>query len=238
MKAISGKNHLIMSCAEATTAMIDGLPIDSSKAEGLLGITIDNELKFDDHVNHLSKKASLKLNAPARIAPFMNVSKNRIIVKSFIEPQFGYCPLVWMFRSRGLNNNIKRIHERALRITYNDKSSSYEELLSKDRSVTIHHRNIRALAIEIYKMMRGISPPLLNEMFVPRQCNYELLGNNILERRRVKSVRYGTESMSSLAPKIWEILPNEIKGSDTLQISSTYLYGAFDCIFKYSQMLI
>ena len=75
MKANSDKSHLIMSCAEATTAVIDGLPIDSSKTEVLLGITIDHELKFDDHVNRLCKKASLKLNAFARIAPFMNVSK-------------------------------------------------------------------------------------------------------------------------------------------------------------------
>ena len=74
------------------------------------------------------------------------------------------------------------------------------------------------MATEIYKVMQGISPPLLNEMFVPCQSNYELHGNNFLERRRVKSVRYGTESISSLAPKIWEILPNEIKDSDTLQI--------------------
>ena len=50
-----------MSCPEATTAMIDGFPIDSSKTEVLLGITIDHELKFDDHVNHLCKKGSLKL---------------------------------------------------------------------------------------------------------------------------------------------------------------------------------
>ena len=64
--------------------------------------------------------------------------------------------------------------------------------------------------------MQGISPPLLNEMFVPRQCNYELRGNNFLKRQRVKSERYGTESVSSLAPKIWEILPNKIKDSDTL----------------------
>ena len=63
--------------------------------------------------------------------------------------------------------------------------------------------------------MQEISPPFLNEVFVPRQCNYEVRGNNFLERR-VKSVRYGTESISSLAPKIWEILPNEIKDSDTL----------------------
>ena len=71
----------------------------------------------------------------------MNVSKKRIIMKSFIESQFGYCPLIWMLHIRGLNNKINRIHERALRITYNDKSSSYSELLTKDRSVTIHHRN-------------------------------------------------------------------------------------------------
>ena len=178
----------------------------------LLGITIDHELKFDYHVNYLCKKASLKLNALARIARFMNVSKKRIIIKSFIELQFGYCPLIWMLHSRGLNNKINRIHARALRITYNDKSSSScSELLTKDRSVTIQHRNIRALAIEIYKVIQGISPPLLNEVFVPSQCNYDLRGNNFLERRRVKSVRYGTESASFLAPQIWELLPNEIK---------------------------
>ena len=218
MKANSDKIHLTMSCAEATTAVIDGLPIGFSKTEVLLEITIDDELKFDDHVNRLCKKASLKLSALARIAPFMNVNKKQIVMKSFIESQFGYCPLIWMFHSRGLNNKINRIHEKALRITYDDKSSLYGELLTKDRSVTIHHRNMRALAIEIYKVMQEISPPLLTEVFVPRQCNYELRGNNFLERRRVKSVRYGTESIASLAPKIWEILPNEIKDSDTLQI--------------------
>ena len=79
--------------------------------------------------------------------------------------------------------------------------------------------------------MQGISPPLLNEVFVPRQSNYELRGNNFLQRRRVKSMRYGTESISSLAPKIWEILPNEIKDSDTLQIFKAKIkkWGPVEC---------
>ena len=72
----------------------------------------------------------------------------------------------------------------------------------------MQHRNIRALTREIYKVIHGISPPFLNQVFVLRQCNYELCGNNFSERRRIKS----------LAPKIWEILPNEIKDSNTLQI--------------------
>ena len=87
-------------------------------------------------------------------------------MKSFLESQFGNCLLIWMFHSRGLNNRINRTDERALRITYNDKSTSYGEIHAKDKSVTIHHRNIRALAIEIYKVMQGISPPLLNGVFV------------------------------------------------------------------------
>ena len=81
MKANSDKIHLIMRCAEATTAMIDGFPIYSSKTEVLLEITVNHELKFDDHVNHLCEKESLHFNVLARIAPFMNVSKKRIIMK-------------------------------------------------------------------------------------------------------------------------------------------------------------
>ena len=86
-----------------------------------------------------AKRAYLKLNALAHIARFMNVSKKQIIMKSFIESQFGYCPLIWMFHSRALYNKVNRIHERALRITHNDKSSSYRKLLTKDRSVIMHH---------------------------------------------------------------------------------------------------
>ena len=79
-------------------------------------------------------------------------------MKAFIEAQFGYCPLVWMFLSRGINNKINRIHERALRITYNNKSSSFQYLLDKDNSVAIHHRNIRTLAIETFKHSTRLFP--------------------------------------------------------------------------------
>ena len=216
MKANSDKSHLLLSCNEPSTLVIDGSSIETNTKEVLLGITIDKDLKFDDHVNSLCKKACQKLNALARLAPYMNVEKRRIIMKAFIESQFGYCPLVWMFHSRGINNKINRIHERALRITYNNKSSSFQDLLDKDNSVTIHHRNIRTLAIETFKVLHGLSPPLLNEVFVERNCNYNLRGNNFLNRRRVNSVRYGTESVSFLAPKIWDILPKEIKNSETL----------------------
>ena len=118
--------------------MIDGSSIGTNTKEVLLGITIDKDLTFNDHVNSLCKKVCQKLNSLARLAPYMNVEKRRIIMKAFIESQFRYWPLVWMFHSRGINNKINRIHERALRIPYNNKSS-FQDLLDKDNSVTIHH---------------------------------------------------------------------------------------------------
>ena len=72
-------------------------------------------------------------------------------MKSFIAGQFGYCPLVWMFHGRVLNRKINHLHECSLRIVYKDSISSFHELLQKDHSFTIHHRNIQSLAIKLYK---------------------------------------------------------------------------------------
>ena len=118
-----------------------------------------------------------------------------------------------MFHSHGINKKINQIHERALRIFYNSKSSSFQDLLDKDNSVTIHHQKSRRRNIQSF---RRLSSPLLNEVFIKQNCNYNLWGNNFLNTQRVNSVGYGTESVSFLAPKIWDILPKEINNSEML----------------------
>ena len=82
----------------------------------------------------------------------------------------------------------------------------------------MHHRNIQIRATETYEFLQGLSPPLMNEVFVERNSNYSLRGNIVLTRRRVNSVRYCTETVSFLAPKIWDILPKDIKDSESLDI--------------------
>ena len=77
-----------------------------------------------------------------------------------------------------LNNNINRIHERALRITYKDKSSTLQELLEKHNSLSIQHRNVPKLATEIYKVLHGFSPPILNDIFVPVSRPYNFHQGN------------------------------------------------------------
>ena len=85
--------------------------------------------------------------------------------------QFSYCQLVWMCHNRTKNNKINRLHERCLRLTYNDKKSSFEQLLETDSSVSAHDRNLRALATEMYKIYYGILPTIMNEIFTLRHQN-------------------------------------------------------------------
>ena len=79
----------------------------------------------------------------------MSTKQRQIIMKTFIQSQFGYCPLVWMFHSRKLNSRINRIHESSLRLVYADNKSPYQQLLEEDNSFTIHERNIQKLSTEL-----------------------------------------------------------------------------------------
>ena len=66
-------------------------------------------------------------------------------MSAFITSQFSYCPLVWMFHGRTMNNRINKIHEKALRLVYKDETNlSFDyDLLKKDKSVSIHQRNLQ-----------------------------------------------------------------------------------------------
>ena len=141
-------------------------------------------------------------------------------MKSFITSQFGYCPLIWMFYSRHLNNKIKSFHERALRITYQGHISTFQELLNKDNSVSIHHRNLHALATEMFKIHRGLSPDILREIFVPKISLYNLRRNNTFEQRQVHSVYHGTELLSFLGLKMWDLLPSNLSNWKVLKSSN------------------
>ena len=111
------------------------------------------------------KKAGRNISALARVTQYMGNAKKRILMNAFFTSQFSYCPLVWMCHSSTNNNKINRLYERSLRIVYNDKQSSFNELLEKDGSVSIHMRNIQILATEMYQLINKLSSPIMNRVF-------------------------------------------------------------------------
>ena len=117
--------------------------------------------------------------ASSRIAPYMNTEKLKMIMNVFLNSQFGYCPLLWMFHSRTLNNCINRIQEKALRLTYKDKTSTYQELLRLDNLVTIHHRNLQTLATEMFKWKNNLSLKIMDDIFKTNKTKYTLRNSKI-----------------------------------------------------------
>ena len=123
MEPNGDKCHLLVITEKSVSITIDGSNVENKKEQKLLGIKFDSSLSFKGHITSLCKKASQKLHALARIVSYMDLPKRKVLMKAFIASQFSYCPLIWMFHSRTLNNRINNIHERALRLTYKDNQS-------------------------------------------------------------------------------------------------------------------
>ena len=122
----------------------------------------------------------------------MDISKNRSVINAFILSQSSYCPLIWMFRSRKLNHKINKIHELALRIVHNDHQCTFEELLERDNSFTIHERNLQNLDIEMFKVNNGLSVQLKLKHMANNLYHISDLKSGIPDRKKKKSYNLGS----------------------------------------------
>ena len=112
-------------------------------------------LNFENHILNICSEVSRKLG-DCRVGKSWKVQD---VFKAFIESQFNYCPLNWMLHSRTMDNKINRLHERSLRIIYSDQSSSFEELLERDKSFSNHFKNIQSLyCVKSVKIRNFFSP--------------------------------------------------------------------------------
>ena len=142
----------------------------------------------------------------------MDFSKRCLLVNAFFYSQFNYCQFVWMCNNRTNNNKINCLHERCLRLIYNDKKSSFEDLLQKDGCVSIHHRNLRTLAVELFKVLKGLSPVIFAEAFsVRQQSQYNMRNYSYFAMPRAKTVNHGLESLPYIGSKLWDSIPSHMK---------------------------
>ena len=197
---------------------INGQLITQSEHVKLLGVTIDNSLKFDTHVQSICKKANQKLYAFGRLRPYLGSDKSKLLLNAVVLSNFSYCPLIWLFCSKTANNDINRTHKRALRILYRDYESSFEELIERDNTKTIHTKNLQKLMIEVYKSLNHLNPEYMWEFFVKKDVQYNLRTKELCKLPSVSSQRYGLNSLSFRGSLLWNTIDDEIKVSPSLEV--------------------
>ena len=146
---------------------LNDLNLKNCKEVEILVITLDRNLNFKRHVKNIRRKAGQKLSALLRISSHINIDKETLLYNSIIKSHFAYCPLVWMFCFRQSNNLINKVHERALKLIYQD-NCNFQVLLEKQHDFSIHQMNLQVLMTEIYKIVNGIAPPIMNSLFTFR----------------------------------------------------------------------
>ena len=219
MKLNTDKCHLLMAGNkyEQMWVQLGEKKIWEHKTVKLLGVIIDSQLKFDSHVLNICGKAGRKLSVLTRMIKYLSFDKKYILMKTFFESQFKYCPLTWMFHSRKLNNKINRLQERALRLVYNDFNSSFQQLLDKDNSFTIHHQNIQSLVIEMYKVVNDLSTTTFAKLFTKKQSSsLQLRSQAYFKIPRVRTELFGKNTLRYMGPVMWNTVPLEIRQVNSL----------------------
>ena len=160
----------------------NGEVINKSKVQKLFGVYIDYELKFDTHIETLCEKVAENIFALFRVIKFMSTNQAQLIMRSFTMSQFSYRRLTWMCHSRNINNQINKLYECTLRLVCNDKSSSFRELLERDKSVTIHEKIIQVLLTVIFKVKSGVESKIMTYIFKFKDRSCDLRKNNCIEK--------------------------------------------------------
>ena len=191
---------------------IDGNIIDSSENVKLLGVLIDDKLCFYPHLLNLTSQANNKIKALMRMRGYLSQSKRDIIFNTFIMSLFNYCPLVWMFCSKTAHALINKTHYRALKARFSNFTDSFQELLARSNSTTIHLRNISLLLCEVFKSQKKLGPEILHNIFETKQLPYKLRSGDLLE---IPNYAY-IDSFDFRATMTWNEIPNVVKSVETI----------------------
>ena len=197
---------------------VDGNAINPGTHVKLLGVTIDEHLTFERHIDEIWKKAAKQVNALCRLIKCLPLELKLKIYQSFIFSNFRYCCLVWHFCAKSGNRKLEKIQERALRFVDNDFVSTYDELLMKSTSSSVLGMCLKAMAIEIYKSLHDLNPRYIQNLLSVKETTHSLRNNQILERKPFRTITHGFRSFIYQSAVIWDSISNETKNAENVQI--------------------
>ena len=196
----------------------------------LFGMTVDNELCFDEHISNVCKKINNQLNVMIRFRKLFPAGTLLRLYKAFVLPHFFYCGPVCHFCSARNGDKLETLNKRILRAILDDRGSNYDEHLQQIGSVTLSDRRIHSMLVIIFKCLHLQEyPQYLKDLFTLRSVTYCLRGSDILHLRKPSSTTYGLKSFSYFAAKTWNSLPEIIKTATSL---NDFITAIRQCTFS------
>ena len=116
-------------------------------------------------------------------------------------------------------------------------NSTFRDLLSRDNSISIHNINVQALAIELFKIVNGITPEIMKDVF-------QLKGQGMycssfpFKNRNIRTTKYGMKTLSHLGAKKWDQIPEDIKGAKSLKSFKDKLWAPNKCQYRFRKIYI
>ena len=159
-----------------------------------MGVIIDKNLTFKKRIDNLVYKAQYKIHALRRIRKLLTIEKARILGNVIIDGQFNYAHLIWMLFRKTFYSKIAKIQHRTLKVIYGI-DDSYNNLLLRCHSVSIHRRHLRFLVTEIFKSIPKINPEFMWSFFKQKKLSQNLRKGSILNLPRTQSTYYGTNAI-------------------------------------------
>ena len=160
----------------------------------LLDLTVDNRLTFQDHISMLCCRANYKLHALRGIRKYLTLETSKLLYNAFINDQFNYASIIWMFCRKEVYLEVDKIRYKTLKFVYNS-NECYEELLIRDNEVSIHQKQLRTLASEIHKSLTDVNPDFKKSYFSTKEIPYSLRNGSVLKIPSTRSTYYGTNSI-------------------------------------------
>ena len=195
---------------------VNGTNVPLKSCVKLLGVFIDYELTFSEHVNYICKRTSRQLNAIRRISKYLKRDCLMKLFHAFVSSNLNYCPTTWHFTSKSSTMKIEKVHKAALRVVYNDYTTSYSRLLDKSNRTPLFLARLKGLLVEVFKCIRGLNPDFMNTIFVMDNKPYDTRSGSTISQNRVKTIKYGIQSFAYQGAKCWNLLPANIKEIEDL----------------------
>jgi len=220
MKANSDKFQIMfLSKQDITkdeTLLLQNELIKASSSINVLGVEIDNQLNFNNHINNLCSQTSKQINALKRIKQHLDKSCKNTLYNSYISCNFNYCSAVWMFTGKLNLDKLENTNKRALRFVENENEYIYEDLCNDANKLTIKKRCIKTVAIQMYKIKNKMAPTYMQEMFRTREDVYNLRDNDTFNIPVFKTIKFGRKSFKYYGAKLWINIPSNIRSKVSL----------------------